>query len=145
MIKILFLVFLSVLFINVLFSPSTSSFFAKRAIHEEREKLVRPVSVQDALKEEEKRKESDSSFILFLKELSEKLGSWLRSLNEKIEKEDITRFEVRFYEVLRSILEWVKEKIDAKIKSSVKSPPQKKEKGILREIYRRDSLYSVRG
>jgi hypothetical protein len=70
--------------------------------------------------------------------LREKVDAWLKSLNERIEREDITRFEVRFYEILRNILEWVKEKIDAKIKSSEEQRSKKKEKGgLFRETRQR--------
>jgi len=80
----------------------------------------------------------DTYFIAFLKQMSEKLETWLKSLNEKIEREDITRFKVRFYEFLRNILESVKEKIDAKIESSEGQRPQKKDKeGLFRETRQR--------
>jgi hypothetical protein len=66
------------------------------------------------------------------------VDAWLKSLNEKIEREDITRFEVRFYEILRNILEWVKEKIDSKIESLEEKKPKIKEKeGFFRETRQR--------
>jgi hypothetical protein len=52
--------------------------------------------------------------------LREKLDEWLKSINDRIESEDVSRLEVRFLEILRSILGWVREKIDAKIASSEK-------------------------
>jgi hypothetical protein len=57
--------------------------------------------------------EKDTYEISLLKQLKAKVDAWLKSLNERIEREDVTRFEVRFLEILRNILEWVKEKIDA--------------------------------
>ena len=88
------------------------------------------------VQEEEKKEQSDPHMILVLKELQKKLDEWLKELNNRIESEDITRFEVRFLEILRNILEWVKEKIDAKIESSEKERPIKKEKGMFRETRR---------
>jgi hypothetical protein len=70
--------------------------------------------------------------------MREKVDAWLKSLNEKIEREDITRFEVRFYEILRNILEWVREKIDAKIEPSEEKRPKKEENGrFFRETHQR--------
>jgi uncharacterized protein YceK len=77
---------------------------------------------------EEKKGETDPHLILILKEVQKKLEEWLKSLNERIDSEDITRFEVRFLEILRNILEWIKEKVEAKIESSEKEKPIKKEK-----------------
>ena len=39
-------------------------------------------------------------------------------------EENITRLEVRFLEILRSILEWVREKVNAKIEASEKEKPK---------------------
>ena len=91
------------------------------------------VLTQDTEKEEK----GDSYSIALLKQIKEKVDGWLKSLNERIEREDITRFEVRFYEILRDILEWVKEKIDAKIESSEERKPKKKEEGLFRETRQR--------
>ncbi len=86
----------------------------------------------------EKEGKGDTYSIALLKKMREKVDEWLKSLNEKIEREDITRFEVRFYEFLRNILEWVKEKIDAKIGSSEEQRPKKREKGgLFRETRQR--------
>ena len=86
------------------------------------------------IQEEKEKGESDPHFILILKEVQKKLEEWLKSLNERIESEDITRLEVRFLEILRNILEWIKEKVEAKIESSEKEKPIKKEKrGLFRE------------
>ena len=74
--------------------------------------------------DDKEEKEQDSHLILLLKNIQEALNGWLKSINERIESEDVTKIEVRFLEILRSILEWIKEKIDAKIESS---PPQKRQ------------------
>ena len=70
------------------------------------------------MEKEGEREKADSYEISLLKQLKVKVDGWLKSLNERIEREDITRFEVRFLEISRNILEWVKEKIDAKLESS---------------------------
>jgi hypothetical protein len=88
------------------------------------------------VQEEEKKEQTDPHMILILKEIQKKLDEWLKKLNDRIESEDITRFEVRFLEILRNILEWIKEKVDAKIESSEKEKPIKKEKGMFRETRR---------
>ena len=88
------------------------------------------------VQEEEKKEQADPHMIQVLKEIQRKLDEWLKSLNERIESEDVTRFEVRFLEILRNILEWIKEKVDAKIESSEKERPIKKEKGMFRETRR---------
>ena len=77
----------------------------------------------------EKDARGDTYSVTLLKQIREQVETWLKSLNEKIENEEITGFEVRFYEILRSILEWVKEKIDAKIGSPEGEIPPKREKG----------------
>ena len=69
---------------------------------------------------EGKEEQTDPHFILVLKRLREKLDEWLESINDRIESENVTRLEVRFLEILRSILGWVRERIDAKIRSSEK-------------------------
>ena len=66
----------------------------------------------------EEKREEDTYYIALLKQLKEKVDGWLKSINERIEREDVTRLEVRFLEVLRNILEWVKEKIDSKLQPS---------------------------
>jgi hypothetical protein len=77
---------------------------------------------------EEQKGEGDTYYISLLKQLREKVDGWLKSINERIEKEDITRLEVRFLEILRSILEWVRGKIDSKLESlKEKSPPKRQE------------------
>jgi hypothetical protein len=114
---------LSTLFIGMLILiPDVSDIF--NPVKEEGIEKSRIVLAQDA----EKEGKGDTYTIALLKQVKEKVDGWLKSLNEKIEKEEITRFEVRFYEFLRNILEWVKEKIDAKIDSSEKEKPGQKGK-----------------
>jgi uncharacterized protein (DUF927 family) len=94
---------------------------------------------------EERTGETDPHLILVLKELQKKLDEWLKKLNDRIESEDITRLEVRFLEILRNILEWIKEKVDAKIESSEKAKPIKKERGMFRETYQKVLPFSKTG
>ena len=118
----------------LLFIPTASDIF--RPATDERAGIEKPrISLtQDT----EKEGKGDTYSIALLKKMREKVDEWLKSLNEKIEREDITRFEVRFYEFLRNILEWVKEKIDAKIGSSEEQRPEKREKGgLFRETRQR--------
>ena len=126
---------LSILLIGaLLLIPTASDVF--KPVTNKKENMEKPkiVLTQDTEKEEK----GDTYSIALLKQLREKLDAWLKSLNERIEREDITRFEVRFYEILRNILEWVKEKIDAKIKSSEEEIQNKKEKGgLFRETRQR--------
>ncbi len=74
--------------------------------------------------DEGKEDQTDSHFILALKRLREKLDEWLKSINHRIESENVTSLEVRFLEVLRTILGWVRKKVDAKIRSSKKQEPK---------------------
>jgi hypothetical protein len=124
--------FISLLLIlGMILGVSSFSIFKKTMSGETKAERYRIILTQD----EEKKGETDPHLILVLKEIQKKLDEWLKSLNERIESEDITRFEVRFLEILRNILEWIKEKVDAKIESSEKEKPIKKEKrGIFREI-----------
>lgn len=75
------------------------------------------------------KEEMDSHYTQLMKQLKTKVDGWLKDLNQRIESEDVTRFEVRFLEILRSFLEWVGEKIDAQIESGEKIPKKKKTKG----------------
>ncbi len=63
--------------------------------------------------EAQRKGEKDTFLIDLLKQLKQTVDGWLKSINDEIEREDVTRFKVRFLEILRSILEWVKQKIDA--------------------------------
>jgi hypothetical protein len=128
-------IFLSMFIIAILFLILTASDIFRPAT-DERAGIEKPrISLtQDT----EKEGKGDTYSIALLKKMREKVDEWLKSLNEKIEREDITRFEVRFYEFLRNILEWVKEKIDAKIGSSEEQRLEKREKGgLFRETRQR--------
>jgi hypothetical protein len=59
--------------------------------------------------------ERDSHYIELMKQLRTKVDGWLKDLNDRIESGDVTRFEIRFLEILRSVLEWLREKIDGQI------------------------------
>ena len=83
--------------------------------------------------QEEGKEEVDSHYLQLLKGIQETLDGWLKSLNERIENEDVSRVEVRFLEILRSVLEWAKEKVDAKIESSKERSPTKKDRGLFRD------------
>lgn len=78
------------------------------------------------------KEESGGDWTRLLKEIQDQLNAWLKSINERIESQDVSRIEVRFLEVLRNILEWVKEKVDAKIEGSKGKPIKKK--GRVEEI-----------
>jgi hypothetical protein len=78
--------------------------------------------------EDKEKEEADPHMLQILKEIQKKLDGWLKSLNERIESEDVSRFEVRFLEMIRNVLEWVKEKVDAKIESYEKGTPKAKPK-----------------
>ena len=97
------------------------------------------------IQNKEKGGEMDSHYLQLLKEMQKKLDEWLKSINERIESEDVTRFEVRFLEILRSLLEWIKEKVDAKIESAEQERPRKEKKGLFREIRYRDLSFSKMG
>jgi hypothetical protein len=124
---------------------SGSFSFLKREVPKET-KIEEYQMIPTQNEKEEKGGETDPHLIQILKEVQKKLDEWLKSLNERIESEDVTRFEVRFLEILRNILEWIKEKIDAKIESAEKEKPSRNEKrGIFREIHRRDIPLSKMG
>ncbi len=65
----------------------------------------------------EEREEGDSVEYQLSKKIQEQLNEWLKSINERIDNEDVSRLEVRFLEVLRNVLEWIKEKVDKKVES----------------------------
>jgi hypothetical protein len=85
----------------------------------------------------EKKGEKDTFLIDLLRQLKQTVDGWLKSINEEIEDEDVTRFKVRFLEILRSILEWVREKIDSWLESSERDLREKG--GPLREIRQKPS------
>ena len=119
---LLVVILLSIPFASDIFNPATNK--------KENMKGYGVVVTQDR----EKEIKGDTYSITLLKQIREKVDGWLKSLNEKIEREEITRFEVRFYEILRNILEWVREKIDAKIESPEEKRQEMEEKGgVFRE------------
>lgn len=91
----------------------------------------------------EKREGKDSTLVDLLKELKQTVDGWLKSINEEIEREDVTRFKVRFLEILRSILEWLKEKIDSWLEAAESDMREKG--GPFREIHQRRSASSGLG
>jgi hypothetical protein len=98
------------------------------------------------IQDEMEKGKTDPHMVQILKEIQRKLDGWLKSLNERIEREDVTRFEVRFLEILRNILEWVKEKIDAKIESFEKEKPfKKRRKGLSQETHQKILPFSIMG
>ena len=100
------------------------------------------IPVQD----EQEKGEADPHVLQILREIQKKLDEWLKKLNDRIEREDVARFEVRFLEIIRNILEWVKEKVDGKIESYEKEKPIKKERGgIFRETHREVLRFSEAG
>ncbi len=84
---------------------------------------------------EEKGGGKDTFTIDLLRQLKQIVDGWLKSINEKIENEDVTRFKVRFLEILRSVLEWLRDKIDSWLETSEKDMREKG--GPLREIHQR--------
>ena len=100
------------------------------------------IPVQD----EQEKGETDPHMLQILKEIQKKLDEWLKKLNDRIESEDVSRFKVRFLEIIRNILEWVKEKVDGKIESYEKEKPIKKERGgIFRETHQEVLRFSETG
>jgi len=119
--------FLSLLLVAVLLLVSSPfNIFKASMTREEGGERSGILFAQDEGKEEQ----TDPHFILVLKRLREKLDEWLKSINDQIESENITRLEVRFLEILRSILGWVREKIDAKIESSEKEKPKETRQSV---------------
>jgi len=95
------------------------------------------------VQDEKERGDADPYMLQVWKEIQKKVDEWLRRLNDRIESEDVTRFGVRFLEMIRNILEWIKEKVDAKIESYEREKPIKREKTqIFRETRREDLSFS---
>jgi hypothetical protein len=137
-----FLSFFLVLLLGIGLISGSFPFLKKENPKEARTEGNRIRLVQD----EGKKEETDPHLVQVLKEIQRKLDEWLKSINERIESEDVTRFEVRFLEILRSVLEWIKEKVDAKIESAEREKPrQKGKRGIFREIRQRDLSFSKMG
>jgi hypothetical protein len=95
---------------------------------------------------EKEKGDADPYMFQIWKEMQKKLDEWLRKLNDRIESEDVTRFGVRFLEIIRNVLEWIKEKVDAKIESYEKEKPiREKKSGTFRETRREDPKFSKMG
>ena len=122
------------LLLMVMVSMSGTFNILELSVPEEVKGEERIIPVQD-LEKGGKKEAADSNYIQILKQLKVKVDGWLKDLNERIESEDVSRLEVRFLEILRNILEWVKEKIDAKIESSEENKQQKEERGLFRETH----------
>jgi len=120
--------FLSLLLVIVVVSISDSFRDLRLPVPKEAKGEEPKIVLTQGVEKEGKKGETDPHLILILKQVKEKVDSWLKSLNERIEREDVTRFEVRFLEILRNILEWVKEKIDSKIDSYEERKEEKREK-----------------
>jgi len=138
-------VLLSLLFTMLLLTSITSGIFRPFSTKNQDSERPRILLAQNTEKEE-KKGEADPHFIAILKQMRDRVDAWLKSLNERIEREDVTRFEVRFLEILRGILEWFKEKLDAKIESSEEEKPKRKDKGgLFRETLERVSSFFKTG
>lgn len=72
----------------------------------------------------------ESHYVQMMKQFRAKVDAWLKDLNERIESKDITRFEARFLEIFRGILEWVGEKIDNQIESGEQKTRKKKREDV---------------
>ena len=137
--------FLSFFFVLVLLYLSAPSNLFKIAVSEENQREGSQTVLTQSAEKDEKREETDNTYwIQVLIQVQEKLDAWLKSINERIESQDVSRIEVRFLEILRNILEWVKEKVDAKVESSKgKGPPKKR--GLMQETRSRDPLLKIKG
>ena len=132
--------FLSLLLILVLISIFGFFQDSQRAAEKKKEGLIVLTQYQEG---GEKKGGEDTYLIDLLRQLKQILDGWLKSINEEIEDEDVTRFKVRFLEILRSLLEWVKEKIDSWLETSEKDMREKG--GPLREIHQKLSASSGLG
>jgi hypothetical protein len=126
-----------------LFSSVPSPLLNTPVSAHERARLVPAIFGQ--YEDQEEKKEQDSPSVQILKKVQEIINGWLKSINDRIEEEDVTGLEVRFLEILRSILEWVKGKIDAEIAGSKGSRGQKSESCPIRVTWRMRSPGFVRG
>jgi hypothetical protein len=133
--------FLSLFLIPVLISSLGSSQNSGRSFEKKGEGQMIQTQYREG---RENKGEKDSYMVQLLSELKQTLDGWLKSINEEIEREDVTRFKVRFLEILRSILEWVKEKIDSYLESSEQDTPLKKG-GAFREVRLKGSPFSEGG
>jgi hypothetical protein len=126
--------FLSLLLILVLISLLSLFHGSQRAPDNRGEGRIVLVQNREGA---EKKGGKDTFLIDLLRQLKQTVDGWLKSINDEIEKEDVTRFKVRFLEILRSILEWVKEKIDSWLEASEEDITEKG--GPFRQIRERPS------
>jgi hypothetical protein len=133
---------LLILMLGMAFVSGSFSNLKQRSPGKTRTEGYTRILVQD----EKEKGDTDPYMLQILKEIQKKLDDWLRKLNDRIESEDVTRFGVRFLEMIRNMLEWMKEKVDAKIESYEKEKPRKREKTqIFRETRRGDLKFSKMG
>ena len=131
--------FLSLIVILILISIVGSSQNSERSFGKKAEGRISQTQYREG---GEKKEEKDTYTIQLLKDLKQVVDGWLKSINDQIEREDVTRFKVRFLEILRSILEWVKEKIDSYLEEET---PEPKGKEGFREVYRKVLPFSEIG
>jgi hypothetical protein len=134
--------FLSLFLFLILISIIGSSQNSERSFGKKAEGRIRQTQYKE---EGEKKEEKDTYTIQLLKDLKQVVDGWLKSINDQIEREDVTRFKVRFLEILRSILEWVKDRIDSYLKPSGEETPEPKEKAGLREVHQKILPFSGTG
>ena len=130
--------FLSLFLVAVIIlAPDSFTILSQRGPEKESQ-TNHSVVLSQSRDEEVKKKEGDSYTITILKILRERLDDWLKSLNDRIESEEITRLEVRFLEVLRSLLEWVRDKVNTGIEPLEEKIPGEKGRGrIMQETRQR--------
>jgi hypothetical protein len=131
--------FLSLFAILTLISIFGSSQYSERSFGKKAEGRITQTQYKEG---GEKKEEKDTYMIQLLKDLKQVVDGWLKSINDQIEREDVTRFKVRFLEILRSILEWVKDKIDSYLEEET---PEPKEKAGFREVYQKILPFSAIG
>lgn len=131
-----------ILILGITFISSSLSNLKQKSPGKARTERYALILVQD----EKEKGDADPYMLQIWKEIQKKLDDWLRKLNDRIESEDVTRFGVRFLEMIRNILEWIKEKVDARVESYEKEKPRKREKTqIFRETRREDLKFSNMG
>ncbi len=134
--------FLSLFLIAVVLLASDSFTLLSQRGPEKESQTNHSVVLSQNRDEEVRKKEGDSYTITILKILRERLDDWLKSLNNRIESEEITRLEVRFLEILRSLLEWVRDKVNTRIEPLGEKKPGKKGKGgIMQETRQRGAPF----
>ena len=126
---------LLILILGSIFASGSFSSLEQRSPGKTKTEGYSILPVQD----EKEKGDADPYMLQIWKEIQRKLDEWLRKLNDRIESEDVTRFGVRFLEIIRNILEWMKEKVDAKVESYRKEKPIRPGKrGTFRETRRED-------